>query len=111
MSDLKTCPFCGGEAELEITNREYPFTVWCGNVDCTFWLCGTYSPTKEDATRLWNIRQDGWVSVDDRLPKGVLDMVMAWDSRMRMPRFLLRAHFRECGVTYWQPLPEPPEGE
>lgn len=53
--ELKTCPFCGGKAE--ITN--YPNGWWsigCENKDCNMVTMTPMTPTKERAIELWNKR-------------------------------------------------------
>lgn len=36
MTDLKPCPFCGGEVEIVGINNGNPFTVWCENCGLEF---------------------------------------------------------------------------
>jgi hypothetical protein len=57
MSELKCCPFCGGEAELMIFNSEYgTVTVGCTNEDCDITM-GKAFFTDEEAIRHWNRRK------------------------------------------------------
>lgn len=57
MSELKCCPFCGGEAELMIFNSEYgTVTVGCTNEDCDITM-GKAFFTDEEAIEHWNRRQ------------------------------------------------------
>ena len=56
--ELKKCPFCGAEAELE---GVYMFgaTVWfvnCTNPDCEVRPGTNHYDTKEEAVRAWNKR-------------------------------------------------------
>ena len=69
MSELKPCPFCGGDAEL-FKNAGY---VYCTTVDCPASELGMVDKnTDEEAIKQWNTRndldKDEWVSVDERLP-------------------------------------------
>lgn len=56
MSEMKPCPFCGGEAEFD-SIKEYYF------VRCK--TCGASTHAKEkikDAMWLWNLRKrKGWI--------------------------------------------------
>lgn len=55
MSDLKPCPFCGGEAKLDIFADMY--VVHCKNYGCQ---CQTTAHCrKEDAVEAWNRRTGG----------------------------------------------------
>ena len=57
MSELKRCPFCGGEAKLRIDH--YPRTVYsveCSNEDCFIGQLGVYRK-KEEAIKVWNTRK------------------------------------------------------
>ncbi len=57
MSELKCCPFCGGEAELMIFNSEYgTVTVGCTNEDCDITM-GKAFFTDEEAIEHWNRRK------------------------------------------------------
>ena len=61
MTELKPCPFCGGEAEVfkDVTFkaetgekiREIKFFVWC--TECTALVSGN---TEEEAIEAWNRR-------------------------------------------------------
>ena len=59
MSDLKPCPFCGGEAEAIKAHHifENPYVVICSNEKCRASL-GMFSKTKEEAIEAWNRRVD-----------------------------------------------------
>jgi hypothetical protein len=65
MSELKPCPFCGGEAEY----REYDDSVWfqCSNFDCQATRVWKFDG-RRDAAEDWNRRASGWISVEDGLP-------------------------------------------
>ena len=135
MTDLKPCPFCGGEATAIDESKQ----AWCND-------CFAAGPLTEEHVDAWNRRaetatesSDKWVSVEERLPeleKSVLLCVRHGDPK--------QAHFSEAisgyrmtdpehytpeewdneegasfppeystdewgTVTHWMPLPEPPE--
>lgn len=57
MVDLKSCPFCGGEAEiLKYPRCERKYVVVCKNNLCNASI-GQYSTSKENAVRAWNTRK------------------------------------------------------
>ena len=66
MSELKSCPFCGGH-KLKIGQDECKdyYVVCSGCLSSS-----NYYHSKELAVEAWNTRQSEWISVDDRLPKG-----------------------------------------
>ena len=84
MSELKSCPFCGGEAHIErMGTSRVSMQIECGN-------CGAGMETGEtwiDDNSGWNTRapQSEWISVDKfRTSKDVLvhaycnDIVNGW---------------------------------
>ena len=50
MSELKPCPFCGGEAELDEYCGKY--VVFCKNASCS------WRKTKAEAIEAWNTRHE-----------------------------------------------------
>ena len=50
MSELKPCPFCGGEAELDEYCGKY--VVFCKNASCS------WRKTKAEAIEAWNARYE-----------------------------------------------------
>lgn len=58
-SDLKPCPFCGGEGRVIRIPGNFPknYVVVCWNEGCEASL-GNYSATKEEAADEWNRRAD-----------------------------------------------------
>lgn len=57
MADLKSCPFCGGEAEiLKYPRCERKYVVVCKNNLCNASI-GQYSTSKDNAVRAWNTRK------------------------------------------------------
>ena len=58
MSELIPCPFCGGEAEMQITKHipsGYDYTPRCKRTSCCGRLSKKYS-TQEAAIHHWNTR-------------------------------------------------------
>lgn len=113
MTDLKPCPFCGGEADYFV-----PTFIQCNK-------CGArsgYYDTYAAATAAWNTRADRWIPVSERLPevdirmgersirtviRGTDDTVVGyfdgdgWDTD--------RGYFKIYEVLYWMPLPALPK--
>jgi Lar family restriction alleviation protein len=55
MTELKPCPFCGGEATYLSSGNYYPKEFWkviCKN--CS--VCTIYKATQDRAGELWNRR-------------------------------------------------------
>ena len=70
MTELKTCPFCGGEANCNNMGLEDHNGVplwWVVCLTCKVSTCG--HATEEDAIAAWNRRAAGWIPVSERLPK------------------------------------------
>lgn len=65
MSELKPCPFCGGEAEFSNNGLDMVSTpkdddqvwdIWCCNEDCWLSEGADWCLTKKFAAKLWNKR-------------------------------------------------------
>lgn len=58
MSDLKLCPFCGGDARVQKVNAivGVKFTVCCGNCYCMGHETTYLVSTREKAVEAWNKR-------------------------------------------------------
>ena len=57
--ELKSCPFCGGEAELvqqQVVGYPDDFYVECGTDGCVLSLGGLCFSTEEEAMEAWNRR-------------------------------------------------------
>ena len=52
MSELKYCPFCGGEAYTDKIGKPL-FTIRCTNINC---YCEISKNSLEDAINAWNTR-------------------------------------------------------
>ena len=59
MTDLKPCPFCGGEAMVKeaIAYAESVYTVGCGDSECMGYE-GPWRRSKEDVIAAWNRRDE-----------------------------------------------------
>lgn len=62
MSELKPCPFCGGEAKLVHSEPGREDRIWC-IVRCKDWNCtghhlNVWYATDEDAADRWNTRHE-----------------------------------------------------
>ena len=61
MSELKPCPFCGGEAELvehEVVGYQTDFYVECVTSECIMCMGGLCYPTENEAIEAWNRRAE-----------------------------------------------------
>ncbi|MBQ9613247.1 MAG: Lar family restriction alleviation protein [Lachnospiraceae bacterium] len=62
MAKLKSCPFCGGKAEL-FKHRSFgqpdygSYSVACGTYDCIMSDGGSSYATKHEAIEAWNRRR------------------------------------------------------
>lgn len=65
-TELKPCPFCGGEAIIEESKNGKLFAVYCNNDDeCNVHAFTKYFDTKEEVAKIWNTRADRTTKVDD----------------------------------------------
>jgi Lar family restriction alleviation protein len=108
--ELKPCPFCGSK-KVKLIESLVAKSVSC--YDCGG--SGAYNVDKLKAIKAWNTRADGWISVEDRLPKKNT-LVLAINSL----EGIYTSIFNEKGwgvsgygymknITHWMPLPEPPD--
>jgi len=119
MIELKSCPFCGFSAFIEETDLEwkdqFPYRILCGNEDCA----GSHSwaSTEEEAITAWNTRADGWISVEDRLPK-LPTRTYDWflvvvsdglESDITIATYSTETSWSRTNITHWRPLPKPPD--
>lgn len=119
MSELKPCPFCGGEARLSHAGAKH--IIFCPN--CVRLPADGGYINQEQAVAAWNNRADGWISIDDRLPENNTEVLISIDygngkqsvlmGYMRSQDVSWRGVVGQklIGVTHWQPLPEPPKGD
>jgi hypothetical protein len=113
MTDLKLCPFCGGEVALARNG-------WSGYVACQDCRVSTAEMPEVDAVAAWNTRPSPWCSVADRLPEVGIEGYLTHGGECIEPRrvcFMDKTGWRVLddfedsapGVTHWMPLPLPPE--
>lgn len=77
MSELKRCPFCGGEAELIKRKSNFPYIhgVWCIGCKCRT----SFEKSEEIAIEKWNNRKP----VDDvleRLEEKCVEYKNTWNT-------------------------------
>lgn len=66
MSELKPCPFCGGEAHYWLdTQYQDRHVIECDDCGCN----RRYEYSKEGVEKEWNTRADVWINIDEQLPK------------------------------------------
>lgn len=117
MSELKNCPFCGGEADIEeIPGSPFTDESYTWGVGCKTCNIGWYEETKERTIAVWNRRADGWISVDDRLPKRNDHILTYTPSKncyaeaTEVSRGFMLG-LKNSIVTHWMLLPQPPGGD
>ena len=125
--NLKPCPFCGSEAQLEYCGTSRCFRMHTAKVECS--ACGVIGDSggsfksgedaECDAINKWNTRASGWISVDNALPESDCECLCYSKNTLSGETCLNVFHFvyiantfcRRFGVevTHWMPLPKPPE--
>lgn len=119
--ELKTCPFCGGEAEISTTYD----TEW---IECA--VCHARSPVLVGdyydegfmdgryAAQMWNTREAApkWVPCSERLPEKEeyvllslvnLDIVIGFRANTEDYWYYGGQYLTHNNVIAWMPLPEP----
>lgn len=63
MTDLKPCPFCGGETSIRYYKDKYSYYVECNH--CM--ACSGYSSFEDGAVKKWNTRQPAidWKPIEE----------------------------------------------
>lgn len=112
MSDLKSCPFCGG-TDVSLTDGGYDCPAYHTCNDC-----GASGPYDIDTDIAWNRRAPQWQPIETAPHDGTvillsgkagLNMVCGfWESDgwLMFPNL---ANISLDSVYFWQPLPEPPK--
>jgi Lar family restriction alleviation protein len=118
MTDLKPCPFCGGEkVEIKGAYVRHAFIECC--------KCGiamVAGESKAEAIAAWNRRADGWIPVTERLPEEDNEEYLtcyATKDGIGVPTirtYIQGRWYADCEyvgrskglVTHWMPLPQPP---
>ena len=130
MTELKPCPFCGGEVEIDMLDSEQNRNVKIYNAvhctECHQWFFKGLS--REKTIAAWNRRPNQWIPVSERLPDdayGCLLIVEEDDYNGTTHEVLLPYFAGYDGeqwndgdgqripfeVTHWMPLPQPLEGD
>ena len=131
MSDIRECPFCGNNDVAICTTRSHGtyknadgemediiyYYILCR--DCYFETGSYYS--EEIIESRWNRRaeQQGWISVNERLPDDGVDVIVIADSRnigfawhdYRGWYDSNHGWIKISKITHWHPLPEPPQAQ
>jgi len=136
--ELKPCPFCGCDPELEVSEVDLNGSAYKDSFQYSCDNCGVYNGEHdhiEDAIESWNTRspQSEWIMVDDKLPLSIEDFhefrkpvigsltesVIATDGETSwVAEFYFWSDNTVTGydwlclgnVIAWQPLPTPPKG-
>lgn len=118
MSDLKPCPFCGGEAEVRM-RHDSVFGVDWYRAQCVNEHLGSEKTSKDKAITAWNTRPDtlGWQTVETAPSSG--PKVWVFGRFHKEPELALpdgdfwRYRKKEGGasIEHWMPqvIPKPPE--
>lgn len=130
MIDLKPCPFCGCQPKVRKTIR---FPKWkkgaieayeavCLNYECLIYNANEqYFSSEKAAALAWNRRAEGWIHIDDKLPEDYENILIFVNDLKSEPvqadvcyydgdeAWLDSGYNFGSDVTYWMPLPKPPE--
>jgi Lar family restriction alleviation protein len=99
-TELKPCPFCGGEATVDYMAHWEWYLIKCDNDGCPV-ACVTDSDSKEEAIERWNSRTSGWRSCKDSQPEIGQTVLIAEKSDCKIrPYRILWAEYYEHGYKY-----------
>jgi len=114
MSELKNCPFCGGEAIQNEPEQhggmggEYEsVTIVCK--ECRVKLHGrgdNWATAEQEAIDAWNTRADGWISVEDE-PVAQCRKVEVYNGEDVFID-IYRGEGVPANITHWR-IPSPPK--
>ena len=131
-TELKPCPFCGRKVTVYYMEFSQAYMVTCRNHGCSAVSCCATGKTEEKVIENWNRRASGWVPVNERNPKPVSDVLVAYIPFGRSKRIGVAQSFppdchdtEDIGVyniagdansksgftevLYWMPLTDWPE--
>jgi len=120
--ELKSCPFCGGEAKIEQSIEDH-WSVYCPNEEC---------PARPDTAeyccsggdvviKKWNTRKSDWIPVEERLPRESITVLVYTNFKdVYTCRRSVIEHTNDKElhvgqgivhetITHWQPLPDLPQ--
>lgn len=101
MSELKPCPFCGGEAAL-VPTRETTVREWfvtCDNLECNVLVCCTKRYyTEAEAIEAWNTRADDYRQAADYWKRAYEETIMERTCSIEEPDELPYPVCSECGA-------------
>jgi hypothetical protein len=108
MSDLKPCPFCGGEATYAFTGKG-----WKVECDGRFGSCRInarthYQPQKILAEYAWNTRATPTLSAAMELPevKALVESLIAADKYIDKGHFQMARNITRAAITALAPFTE-----
>lgn len=115
MSELESCPFCGGEAE--IWGSPYGYAILCS--ECLVETI-TYK-TKSEAIAAWNRRAEPrWIPCSERLPNKPIRVQTQLDNEWIVTAYYydntwytvpdLGQGLKNDEIIAWMPLPKPWKG-
>lgn len=107
MGELKSCPFCGGEALISniIIAPEIVHSITC--IKCK--IESKYSIDKNKIIEAWNTRATGWISADTPPEKDGRYLVVEDHSYKWVGVATMRQGKFDIEIKWWQPLPPAPE--
>lgn len=95
MSELKPCPFCGGESEVVELESVYlyGFVARCANEDCIIVAETDMCPTEAEAVEAWNTRAERTCENISDPPEGFLCSSCGWGDFAEPSHLLTTAKF------------------
>lgn len=102
MSELKPCPFCGGNAALDVSPHDKTVAVQCRLCTCSIVHC-----SGQEAIDFWNRRASPWIRFEDRKPlKGDKVLVRYADGVFGAFNTWTGGVPWRDDITHWMPIPD-----